>query len=120
MRGCPRELRGAPGALEEAGPDYSLNHWAALSQNLRDGNVPVHNDHCENQMRAWAIGRKSWLFAGSGLAGQRAAVFTSLVVSAKLNRHDPWAYLKDVVTRLPTQPNSRIDELLSHLWTRPV
>ena len=77
----------------------------------------MDNNHCENQMRPWAVGRKSWLFAGSELAGQRAAVVMSLVVSAKLNGHDPWAYLKDVLTRLPKQPNSRIDELLPHLWT---
>ena len=84
---------------------------------LRDGNVPVDNNHCENQMRPWAVSRKSWLFAGSELAGQRAAVVMSLVVSAKLNGHNPWAYLKDVLTRLPSQPNSRIEELLPHLWT---
>jgi len=99
--------------------DYSLNHWAALTANLRDGNVAVDNNHVENQMRPWAVGRKSWLFAGSELAGQRAAVVMSLVVSAKLNGHDPWAYLKDVLTRLPTQPNGRIEELLPHLWTPP-
>ena len=60
--------------------------------------------------------RKAWLFAGSELAGQRAAVVMSLVQSAKLNGHDPWAYLKDVLTRLPTYMNSRIDELLPHRW----
>ena len=60
--------------------------------------------------------RKAWLFAGSELAGQRAAVVMSLVQSAKLNGHDPWAYLKDVLTRLPTHLNSRIEELLPHIW----
>ena len=60
--------------------------------------------------------RKAWLFCGSELAGQRAAVVMSLVQSAKLNGHDPWAYLKDVLTKLPTQLNSRIDELLPHNW----
>jgi hypothetical protein len=60
--------------------------------------------------------RKAWLFAGSELAGQRAAIVMSLVQSAKLNGHDPWAYLKDVLTRLPTHMNSRIDELLPHRW----
>jgi len=99
--------------------DYSLNHWTALTANLRDGNVAVDNNHAENQMRPWAVGRKSWLFAGSELAGKRAAVVMSLVVSAKLNGHDPWAYLKDVLTRLPTQPNGRIEDLLPHLWTPP-
>ncbi len=60
--------------------------------------------------------RKAWLFCGSELAGQRAAVVMSLVQSAKLNGHDPWAYLSDVLKRLPTQPNSRIEELLPHRW----
>ena len=97
--------------------DYSLNHWHALTANLRDGNVPLDNNHLENMMRPWAMGRKAWLFCGSELAGQRAAVVMSLVVSAKLNGHDPWAYLKDVLTRLPSHPNSRIDELLPHRWS---
>jgi transposase len=96
--------------------DYSLNHWNALSANLRDGDVPVDNNHLENLMRPWAMGRKAWLFCGSELAGKRAAVVMSLVMSAKLNGHDPWAYLTDVLTKLPTYPNSRIQELLPHLW----
>lgn len=58
-------------------------------------------------------------FAGSALAGQRAAIVMSLVQSAKLQGHDPWACLNDVLTRLPTQLNSRIDELLPHNWQSP-
>jgi hypothetical protein len=60
--------------------------------------------------------RKAWLFAGSELAGQRAAVVMSLLQSAKLHGHDPWAYLKDVLTRLPGHMNSHIEELLPHRW----
>lgn len=96
--------------------DYSLNRWDALSQFLLDGNVPIDNNHLENQMRPWAIGRRNWLFIGSQQAGERAAMLMSLLQSAKLNGHDPWAYLKDVLTRLPTQLNSRIEELLPHRW----
>jgi hypothetical protein len=96
--------------------DYSLNAWTALTANLNDGMVRVDNNHIENLMRPWAMGRKAWLFVGSELAGQRAAVVMSLVQSAKLNGHDPWAYLKDVLTRLPTHMNSRIEELLPHRW----
>ncbi len=96
--------------------NYSLNAWSALTQNLLDGDVNVDNNHCENLIRPWAQGRRAWLFAGSELAGQRAAVVMSLVRSAKLQGHDPWAYLKDVLTRLPTHLNSRIDELLPHNW----
>jgi transposase len=96
--------------------DYSLNRWTALTAYLFDGNVPIDNNHVENLMRPWAMGRKAWLFAGSELAGQRAAVVMSLVQSAKMQGHEPWAYLKDVLTRLPTHMNSRIDELLPHCW----
>lgn len=64
------------------------------------------------------MGRKAWLFADSEPAGQRAAIIMSLVQSAKLHGHQPWAYLKDVLTRLPMQLNSRIDELLPHNWQR--
>jgi transposase len=96
--------------------DYSLNHWVALTANLGDGRVPIDNNHVENLMRPWAMGRKAWLFAGSELAGQRAAVVMSLLQSAKLHGHDPWAYLKDVLERLPTHINSRIEELLPHRW----
>jgi len=91
--------------------DYSLNRWVALTTYLLDGgNVPIDNNHIENQMRPWAMGRKAWLFAGSELAGQRAAVIMSLVQLAKLSGHDPWAYLKDVLTRLPShmKPHRRV------------
>jgi transposase len=60
------------------------------------------------------VGRKNWLFMGSQQAGERAAVVLSLIESAKLHGHDPWAYLRDVLQRLPTQLNSRIEELLPH------
>jgi len=96
--------------------DYSLNRWGPLGEFLRDGDVSIDNNHIENQMRPWAVGRKNWLFIGSQLAGERAAVVMSLLQSAKLNGCDPWAYLKDVLTRLPTQLNSRIEELLPHRW----
>ena len=76
--------------------------------------MPVDNNPLENLIRPWAMGRKAWLFAGSELAGQRAAIVMSLVQSAKLNGVDPWAYLRDVLVRLPTQLNSRIEDLLPH------
>jgi len=96
--------------------DYSLKHWTALTRNLHDGKVPLDNNHLENLIRPWAMGRKAWLFAGSELAGQRAAIVMSLLQSAKLNGHDPHAYLRDVLERLPSHPASRIDELLPHRW----
>ena len=97
--------------------DYSLNNWASLTRHLEDGAVPLDNNFLERQIKPWQMGRKAWLFCGSELAGQRAAVVMSLVQSAKLNGLDPWAYLRDVLARLPTHLNSRIDELLPHRWS---
>lgn len=96
--------------------DYSLKRWGALGRFLQDGALSVDNNHIERLMRPWAMGRKAWLFAGSELAGKRAAMVMSLVQSAKLNGHDPWGYLKDVLQRLQGHPNHRIDELLPHRW----
>ena len=96
--------------------DYSLRRWAALTRFTDDGQLPVDNNWIENQIRPIAIGRSNWLFAGSLRAGQRAAAVMSLVQSARMNGHDPYAYLKDVLTRLPTQRASRVEELLPHRW----
>ena len=96
--------------------DYSLKRWVALTRFLGDGQLPIDNNWIENQIRPIAIGRNNWLFAGSLRAGQRAAAVMSLIQSAKLNGHDPYAYLKDVLARLPTQKNHDIDELLPHRW----
>jgi transposase len=96
--------------------DYSLNHWDALTRHLADGAVPIDNNLIERQIKPWKLGAKNWLFIGSELAGQRAAVVMSLVQSAKLNRQDPWAYLRDVLARIHSHPSHRIDELLPHRW----
>ena len=96
--------------------DYSLSNWRALTRYLDDGNVPIDNNAAENSVRPLAIGRKNWLFVGSQQAGERAAVVMSLIESAKLNGHDPWAYLKDVFERLPTLKQRDLAQLLPHNW----
>lgn len=106
-----------PGSAPAKAMDYSLGRWSALVRYIDDGNLPADNNWVENQIRPIAIGRNNWLFAGSLRAGKRAAAIMSLVHSAKLNGHEPHAYLKDVMQRLPTQPASRIGELLPHRWT---
>jgi hypothetical protein len=97
--------------------DYSQGRWAALTRYLEDGDLPIDNNHIENRIRPVALGRSNWLFAGSLRAGQRAAAIMSLIQSAKLNGLDPYRYLKDVLERLPTQPASRIAELLPQCWS---
>jgi transposase len=96
--------------------DYSLKRWRALTHYCDDGYVPIDNNWVENQIRPWALGRSNWLFAGSLRSGQRAAAVMSLIQSARLNGHDPYAYLKDVLERLPTHRASAINELLPHNW----
>jgi transposase len=97
--------------------DYSLKRWDALIRFVDDGDLPIDNNNLENRIRPIALGRSNWLFAGSLRGGQRAAAVMSLLQSAKLNGIDPHAYLRDVLARLPTQPASRIEELLPHRWS---
>ena len=111
-----QRLKVPDGSATAKAIDYSLNRWAALTRYLDDGDLPADNSWVENQIRPIAIGRNNWLFAGSLRAGKRAAAVMSLVHSARLNGHDPYAYLKDVLERLPTQPASRVQELLPHRW----
>jgi hypothetical protein len=96
--------------------DYALKRWPALIRYAQDGRLPIDNNRIENHIRPWAVGRKNWLFCGSLAAGERAADIMSLIETAKLNGIEPLAYLTDVLTRLPTHPNSRIEELLPNRW----
>ena len=105
------------GSATKKAIDYSLGRWAALTRYVDDGDLPIDNNHIENRIRPIALGRNNWLFAGSLRAGKRAANIMSLIQSAKLNGHDPYRYLKDVLVRLPTQPSSRLEDLLPQHWT---
>nr|MCE2681188.1 transposase domain-containing protein [Burkholderiales bacterium] len=83
---------------------------------LDNGHVPIDNNHLENRIRPITLGRNNWLFAGSLRGGQQSAAIMSLIQSAKLNGHDPYLYLKDILERLPTQLNKDIEELRPHRW----
>jgi transposase len=106
-----------PGSATMRAIDYSLKRWDELTRFVKDGDVPISNNWVENHIRPIALGRSNWLFAGSLRAGKRAAAIMSLLHSARINGHEPYAYLKDVLERLPTQPASRIEELLPHRWS---
>ena len=96
--------------------DYSLKRWGALVHYLQDPQVPIDNNAVENAIRPIALGRKNWLFVGSQQAGERSANLMSLIESAKLMGHDPWAYLKDVLQRIPTTLQRDLQTLLPHHW----
>jgi hypothetical protein len=91
---------------------YSLGRWAALLRYCDDGRLEIDNNAAERALRAIAIGRKNYLFAGADCGGERAAALYSLIGSAKLNGIDPEAYLRHVLSRIADHPINRIDELL--------
>jgi transposase len=96
--------------------DYILKRWAAFTLFLDDGRVCLTNNAAERALRGIALGRKSWLFAGSDRGGERAAAMYSLIVTAKMNDIDPQAWLADVLARIAEHPARDIDELLPWNW----
>jgi transposase len=96
--------------------DYMLKRWPAFTRFLDDGRICMSNNAAERGLRGIALGRKSWLFAGSDRGGHRAAAMYSLIVSAKMNDIDPQAWLADVLARIAKHPASRLDELLPWNW----
>ncbi len=100
--------------------DYTLNNWPALSVYVDDGWLDIDNNDGENSLRGLCIGRRNWLFVGNDRGGRAAAIHFSLLASCKRHGHDPWVYLRDVLTRLPTMlPGASDEELLSllpHRW----
>ena len=96
--------------------DYMLKRWTAFTRFLDDGRICLSNNAAERGLRGIALGRKSWLFAGSDRGGMRAAAMYSLIVTAKMNDVDPQAWLADVLARIAGHPASTIDELLPWNW----
>ena len=101
--------------------DYLLSsaHWPGFTRFLQDGRVCLSNNCAERSLRGVALGRKSWLFAGSERGGQRAAAMYTLIGSAKLNGIDPQVWLADVIARIADLPVSRLPELLPWNWNQP-
>ena len=91
---------------------YALTRWVALARYVGDGRIEIDNNAAERSIRAVALGRKNYLFAGSDAGGERAAAIYSLLGTAKLNGLDPEAYLRTVLERIADHPINRIEELL--------
>ena len=113
-----REQRARVSKNNETGKaiDYSLKRWNAFTRFLDDGRLCMSNNAAEREMRAVAVGRRNWTFAGSDEGGRRAATIYTLIATAKLNDIDPQAWLADVLDRLPDHPAKRIHELLPWNW----
>ena len=96
--------------------DYMLKRWDGFARFLHDGRICLTNNAAERALRGLALGRKSWLFAGSDRGAERAAVLYTLIGTAKLNDIDPQAWLASVLARIADTPQNRLDELLPWNW----
>jgi transposase len=98
--------------------DYMLKRWPGFTRFLEDGRICLTNNAAERALRGIALGRKSWLFAGSDRGGDRAAMMYSLIVTAKMNDIDPQAWLADVLARIAEHPAQRLEDLLPWNWKK--
>jgi transposase len=96
--------------------DYMLTRWPSFVRFLDDGRICLSNNAAERALRGLALGRKSWLFAGSERGAERAALMYTLIGTAKLNEIDPQAWLADVLARIADHPVHRLAELLPWNW----
>ena len=98
--------------------DYMLKRWGRFAQFIDDGRICLTNNAAERALRGFALGRKSWLFAGSDRGADRAAAMATLIMTAKLNDVDPLAWLADVLARIADIPQGRLHELVPWEWKR--
>jgi transposase len=102
------KLRGAMG--------YMVNRWDAFSRYLDHGAIPIDNNRTEASLKYPILGRKAWLFFGNERGGETAATLFTLTKSCNRHRVDPYAYLRDVITRMPRMSPSELDALLPDRW----
>jgi transposase len=108
--------RHLPQSLLGTAIDYALGQWPTLEVYLAGGRVEIDNNLVENAIRPTAIGKKNWLFIGDADAGQRSAMVYTLIECCRRRGIDPFAYLRDVLTRLPQMTNRQIPEVLPSAW----
>jgi transposase len=110
--------RHLPQSLIGVAIDYALGQWATLEMYLRHGQVEIDNNLVENAIRPTALGKKNWLFVGEAQAGERAAIIYTCIESCRRRGLDPYAYLKDVLTRLPKMKNHQVPEITPVAWAK--
>ena len=98
--------------------DYALGQWRTLEVYLEDGRVEIDNNLVENAIRPTALGKKNWLFMGDADAGERGAIIYTVIETCRRRGLDPYAYLKDVLTRLPRMTNWQIPEITPEAWSK--
>jgi transposase len=105
-----------PKSLLGTAISYALGQWAGMTVFLRDGRMEIDNNLVENAIRPTALGKKNWLFMGEAGAGQRGAILYSVIESCRRRKIDPHAYLRDVLTRLPSMTTRQIDQIIPANW----
>ena len=98
--------------------DYALNQWPSLHVMLEDGRVEIDNNGIENAIRPTAIGKKNRLFIGDAGAGERSAIIYTVIECCRRRGLDPFAYLREVFTRLPTMTNWQVKDLTPEAWAQ--
>jgi transposase len=96
--------------------DYTLSNWEALLRYTEDGDLEIDNNRAERSLRPIVVGRRNWLFYGSDKGGRTGAVLSTLIASRKRLRIEPFAYLRDLFTRVSAHPHHRLDELFPDKW----
>jgi hypothetical protein len=110
--------RHLPQSLLGQAIDYALGQWPTLEVYLANGRVELDNNLVENAIRPTAIGKKNWLFIGDAEAGQRSAIIYTVIESCRRRGLDPYAYLREVLTRLPHMTNWQIPEVTPQAWAK--
>ena len=95
---------------------YTISNWRALCRYAGDGDLAIDNNGAARSLRGVAVGRRNWTFFGRDRGGRTAAVLTSFMASCRQSQIDPWAYLRDVLTRIAAHPVNTLDELLPSNW----
>ena len=98
--------------------DYALSNWPLLGVYLDDGRIQIDNNLVENSIRPTALGKKNWLFFGDADAGRRGAILYTMIESCRRRGIDPYAYLRDVLTRLPSMTNWQIKHVTPEAWAK--
>jgi hypothetical protein len=110
--------RHLPQSLLANAIDYALGQWTTLRVYLNDGRVEIDNNLVENAIRPTAIGKKNWLFVGEADAGERSAILYTIIESCRRRGIDPYAYLRQVLSRLPQMTNRQIPEVIPAAWSK--
>jgi len=105
-----------PSSLTHKAVKYALGQWDAFKRYLENGRFEIDNNLTENEVRPVALGRKNYLFISSDQGGKCASIYYSLIRSAKRNGLEPYAYLKDVLTRIKSTSSKQLKDLLPQNW----